>query len=209
MCIYSDVNTPTPASSLHEHHASFVRLVLVLDLEASPLIGAAQVRSGSSLFNDVRPAYNLSEMSAINCTSQNGGPAANPHPLADSVLLTMNTTSTPRKFLFFTNSEYGQANIVLSVAHELCLRPNVEVHIASFPGNLISFVRSSVSTDDDFGSALTPYQGPAGPSSCDRQFCSDILPSSQGDIPKRGSDTQNRNQHSHPRAQSLWRSPEL
>lgn len=55
MCIYSDVNSPTPASSLHEHHANFVRLVLVLDLEASPLTGAAQVRSGSSLFNDVRP----------------------------------------------------------------------------------------------------------------------------------------------------------
>ncbi|PBK62377.1 UDP-Glycosyltransferase/glycogen phosphorylase [Armillaria solidipes] len=45
----------------------------------------------------------------------------------------MITTSTPRKVLFFTNSEYGQANIVLSVAHELSLRPNVEVHIASFP----------------------------------------------------------------------------
>ncbi|KAK0196224.1 putative UDP-glucoronosyl and UDP-glucosyl transferase [Armillaria mellea] len=45
----------------------------------------------------------------------------------------MITTSTLKKVLFFTNSEYGQANIVLSVAHELCFRPDVEVHIASFP----------------------------------------------------------------------------
>lgn len=42
------------------------------------------------------------------------------------------TTTTPQKFLFFTNSEYGQSNVVLSVAHELALRPNVVVHIASF-----------------------------------------------------------------------------
>ncbi|KAK7047221.1 hypothetical protein VNI00_006887 [Paramarasmius palmivorus] len=34
--------------------------------------------------------------------------------------------------LFITNSEYGQANVVLAVAYELAQRPNVKVHIASF-----------------------------------------------------------------------------
>lgn len=37
-----------------------------------------------------------------------------------------------QKFLLITNSEYGQANVFLAVAYELSLRPNVEVHIASF-----------------------------------------------------------------------------
>lgn len=38
----------------------------------------------------------------------------------------------PQRILLFTNSEYGQANVMLALAYELALRPNVEVHIASF-----------------------------------------------------------------------------
>lgn len=39
----------------------------------------------------------------------------------------------PRSILFFTNSELGQSNVHLAVAHELLLRPRYELHIASFP----------------------------------------------------------------------------
>ena len=38
-----------------------------------------------------------------------------------------------RKVLFLTNSESGQANTILAMAHEASTRPHVEVHIASFP----------------------------------------------------------------------------
>jgi hypothetical protein len=39
--------------------------------------------------------------------------------------------SQRKKILFFTNSEYGQCNVVLATAYELVLR-GCEVHIASF-----------------------------------------------------------------------------
>jgi hypothetical protein len=38
-----------------------------------------------------------------------------------------------RKILFVTNSESGQANTILAMAHEAATRPHVDVHIASFP----------------------------------------------------------------------------
>ncbi|KKP02842.1 hypothetical protein THAR02_05072 [Trichoderma harzianum] len=39
----------------------------------------------------------------------------------------------PKKILFFANSDYGQANVVLAVAYELAiLDKDVEIHIASF-----------------------------------------------------------------------------
>ena len=38
----------------------------------------------------------------------------------------------PRKILFLTSSEYGQANVILAVAYELLLLQQYEVHIASF-----------------------------------------------------------------------------
>jgi hypothetical protein len=37
-----------------------------------------------------------------------------------------------KKVLLFTNSEYGQANVILAVAYELLLLGEYEVHIASF-----------------------------------------------------------------------------
>ncbi|KAL6824720.1 UDP-Glycosyltransferase/glycogen phosphorylase [Trichoderma sp. SZMC 28015] len=41
----------------------------------------------------------------------------------------------PKKILFFTNSDYGQANVVLAAAYELAiLAEDVEIHIASFEG---------------------------------------------------------------------------
>ncbi|KAI4847747.1 UDP-glucoronosyl and UDP-glucosyl transferase family protein [Aureobasidium sp. EXF-8845] len=38
-----------------------------------------------------------------------------------------------RSILFVTNSELGQASVILAVAHEFLLRPGYKVHIASFP----------------------------------------------------------------------------
>lgn len=38
-----------------------------------------------------------------------------------------------RSLLFVTNSELGQASVVLTVAYEFLLRPEYEVHVASFP----------------------------------------------------------------------------
>lgn len=41
--------------------------------------------------------------------------------------------SEPKRILFLTNSEYGQANVVLAVAHALIhADSDVEIHIASF-----------------------------------------------------------------------------
>ncbi|KAH7108985.1 hypothetical protein B0J13DRAFT_320538 [Dactylonectria estremocensis] len=41
----------------------------------------------------------------------------------------------PKKILFFTNSDYGQANIVLATVYELMLlTKDVEIHIASYEG---------------------------------------------------------------------------
>ena len=37
-----------------------------------------------------------------------------------------------KRVLFFTHSEYGQAQVHLSAAYELLSQPNVEVHMASF-----------------------------------------------------------------------------
>lgn len=37
-----------------------------------------------------------------------------------------------KRVLFFTGSEYGQANVILAVAYELLLRQKHDVHIASF-----------------------------------------------------------------------------
>ena len=42
-------------------------------------------------------------------------------------------TIQTRKILFVTNSESGQANIILAMALEATTRPRVEVHLASFP----------------------------------------------------------------------------
>ena len=42
-------------------------------------------------------------------------------------------TVLTKKILFVTNAESGQANTILALALEASARPNVEVHIASFP----------------------------------------------------------------------------
>ncbi|TVY67503.1 Glycosyltransferase sdnJ, partial [Lachnellula suecica] len=38
----------------------------------------------------------------------------------------------PKKALFMTSSEYGQANVILAVVYELLLRREYEIHVASF-----------------------------------------------------------------------------
>jgi len=39
---------------------------------------------------------------------------------------------TRKRVLFFTSSEYGQANVILAVIYEILLRREFEVHLASF-----------------------------------------------------------------------------
>ncbi|KAF4469860.1 glycosyltransferase family 1 [Fusarium albosuccineum] len=42
-------------------------------------------------------------------------------------------STRPKKILFFTNSDYGQANVILETVYELMLSTsNIEIHIASF-----------------------------------------------------------------------------
>lgn len=41
--------------------------------------------------------------------------------------------ATPTKVLFLANSEHGQTNIILAITHELLVRGDVDIHIASFP----------------------------------------------------------------------------
>jgi hypothetical protein len=43
------------------------------------------------------------------------------------------TEVRPKKILFITNAESGQANTILALALEASTRPRIEVHIASFP----------------------------------------------------------------------------
>jgi hypothetical protein len=40
--------------------------------------------------------------------------------------------STKSSVLFFSNSELGQASVILAVAHELTIQSNCDVHVASF-----------------------------------------------------------------------------
>lgn len=39
---------------------------------------------------------------------------------------------TRKTILFFTNSEYGQANVMLAVAHEFLIRDEFNIHVATF-----------------------------------------------------------------------------
>lgn len=42
-------------------------------------------------------------------------------------------TAQKKPVLFLTNSEYGQAQVALAIAHQLLQHPQIQVHIASFP----------------------------------------------------------------------------
>lgn len=58
----------------------------------------------------------------------------------------------PRKILFLTNSDYGQANVVLATAHALLhVALDVEIHIASFHG-----LQHAVRTTSDFALSSVP-----------------------------------------------------
>ena len=57
---------------------------------------------------------------------------------ADHIHTTMDTQNVDpdartRKILFVTNAESGQVNTILATALEALTRPQVEVHVASFP----------------------------------------------------------------------------
>lgn len=61
-------------------------------------------------------------------------------PLAYHLIM---ASTSPKKILFLTNSDYGQANVVLATAYELMLTGDVQVHIASFE----ALRRSILATD--------------------------------------------------------------
>jgi len=58
-----------------------------------------------------------------------------------------------KKILFLTNSDFGQANAVLAVAHALLVHhaPKVEIHIASFRG-----IRDAVAKTSNFALQSAP-----------------------------------------------------
>ncbi|GFF59528.1 diacylglycerol O-acyltransferase 2A [Aspergillus udagawae] len=75
--------------------------------------------------------------------------------------------ATPTRVLFLANSEHGQTNIILAITHELLVRGDVHVHIASFPA-LESRVNkllhdNAPSYNDSFRSRIHfhPIRGPS------------------------------------------------
>ncbi|KAH2839825.1 hypothetical protein ACP6JD_005507 [Aspergillus fumigatus] len=75
--------------------------------------------------------------------------------------------ATPTRVLFLANSEHGQTNIILAITHELLVRGDVDVHIASFPAlerrvnKLLN--DNAPSYDDSFRSHIHfhPIRGPS------------------------------------------------
>ncbi|KAH8662478.1 hypothetical protein BX600DRAFT_513309 [Xylariales sp. PMI_506] len=64
-----------------------------------------------------------------------------------------------KRLLFFTNSDYGQANVVLATAHSLVHNaPGIEIHIASFHG-----LQSAVRSTSDYAIATAPKVSDAKP----------------------------------------------
>jgi hypothetical protein len=56
----------------------------------------------------------------------------------------VSTTRRPR-ILFFTNSESGQANVMLATLHELLIHDEYDIHLASFapiPSRLAAFLEA-------------------------------------------------------------------
>lgn len=71
--------------------------------------------------------------------------------------------SEPKRVLFLTASEYGEANVVLAVAYELLLRQKYEVHIGSF-SPLASRVKQLNNFATNVGSSQAVFHTIAGPS---------------------------------------------
>ncbi|TFK37197.1 hypothetical protein BDQ12DRAFT_608098 [Crucibulum laeve] len=63
------------------------------------------------------------------------------------------TQSFQRRVLLMTNSEYGQANSIIAIAHALAIQPNVEVHFASFHDaeSRLEELRASLQGTDTLG----------------------------------------------------------
>ncbi len=55
-----------------------------------------------------------------------------------------------RNILLLTNSEYGQANVMLAVVHELLLQREFDIHIASYPtlGRRINDLHASLTSKE-------------------------------------------------------------
>lgn len=66
-----------------------------------------------------------------------------------------------KKILFFTSSEYGQANVILAVAYELLLRREYQVHFASFAilENRIRELNELAATDDSTAAVFHTIPG--------------------------------------------------
>ncbi|KAL2069622.1 hypothetical protein VTL71DRAFT_14301 [Oculimacula yallundae] len=69
----------------------------------------------------------------------------------------------PKRILFFTSSEYGQANVILAVASELLILQQYEVHIASFEPlrSRIDELNKSLSSQDGIHAVFHSIPGPA------------------------------------------------
>ena len=71
-----------------------------------------------------------------------------------------------KRVLFFTCSEYGQANVILAVAYELLLRQKFDVHIASFAPlkNRIPELNEQAAFDSDEKAGAATFHLVHGPS---------------------------------------------
>jgi hypothetical protein len=76
------------------------------------------------------------------------------------------TTHTPKKILFYTSSEYGQANVILAVVHELLLLQKYEIHIVSF-GSLKYRIKSLNKVAAIYESCFAVFHQVPGPSITD------------------------------------------
>ena len=77
-----------------------------------------------------------------------------------------NLPGVVKRVLFFTSSEYGQANVILAVAYELLLRQKYDVHIASFAPlkNRIPELNEQASLDSDGKAGAATFHLVNGPS---------------------------------------------
>jgi len=64
--------------------------------------------------------------------------------------------AAPKKILFLSNSELGQANCFLATSHALMLlRPDIEIHFASYKR-----IRKAVQSTSDYARTLQPKANP-------------------------------------------------
>ena len=78
-----------------------------------------------------------------------------------------------KRILLLTNSEYGQANVILAVAQELHVQSNYEIHVASFSAlqSRVDHLCRPESSPDDTGPIIFhAIDGPSGLEAFRRRF---------------------------------------